>query len=162
MKASKLKGIAVVDVDTAQKIGSVTDVILDPKNLRVAGLEVKKGAFSSTHLLSTEKVRSFGQDAVTVDGESSIGGKEILEGIDSPEKFSSMTGTKIVTQSGRFVGRIDDVLISDDGLRIEGYEYSKGGIGSLVGLGSRQLAATPDQRYGGSLLVVPESVPAAE
>lgn len=162
MKASKLKGIAVVDIDTAQKLGSVSDVILDPANLRVAGLEVKKGAFASAHILPAEKVRSFGKDAVTVDGESSMGGKELLQSVERPEHLSAIVGTKIVTQSGSFFGRINDVLLSDDGLRIEGYEYSKGGIGSLVGLGGKQLPASPDQRYGGSLLVIPESVPTGQ
>jgi sporulation protein YlmC with PRC-barrel domain len=112
MRAERLKGMAVVDVDAAVKLGTVSDVILDPGARQVAGLIVARGQSllgGGQHFtLPASAVRALGQDAVTVrraEAEEQVGH---LGGLP---RLGQVVGRKVVTENGRLVGTIEDVEI---------------------------------------------------
>ena len=52
MKASELRGRAIVSLAEAQKLGEVDDVLLAPGQSRVAGIRIKHGLFGPTQYLA--------------------------------------------------------------------------------------------------------------
>jgi uncharacterized protein YrrD len=157
MKASSLKGIAILDLSTSEVLGHVTDIMIDPAERRLIGLEIKGDRYESKQVVPMESVRAFGKDAVTIESASGLRERASVPELRGKPTLNAFEGTKIVTESGEFVGKIKDVLLSDDGQQFVAYEYSTGGIGSLVGFGTKELKATPDQRYGPEILTVPQS-----
>ncbi len=157
MKASSLEGKAVVDLSIADKIGSVSQVVIDPNARKVLALEIRGERFSAPQIVLIEKVRSFGKDAVTIDNSSGLNERANVSELGGLPNASDFIGTRVVTESGTLLGTVRDVLFSDDGKEIVGYEYSRGGIGALVGLGHKTLSASSGQRYGGTILTVPDA-----
>src|SRR5436309_488109 len=66
MKASELRGRAIVSLAEAQKLGEVDDVLLAPGQSRVAGLRIKHGLFGPTQYLPSGDIYSVGPDAITI------------------------------------------------------------------------------------------------
>ncbi len=76
MRASDLKGRAVVTLSDATKVGQVEDVLFDPAYRRVLGFRVKNGLFGRTEALPREAVQSVGEDALTVAGPSAVNAED--------------------------------------------------------------------------------------
>ena len=66
MKASDLKGRAVVTLSDAIKVGRVDDVLLDAGYREVLGFRIKAGTFSRLEAVSRANVTGVGHAAVTV------------------------------------------------------------------------------------------------
>ena len=157
MKASSLKGIAIVDLSTSEVLGHVTDVMIDPAERRLIGLEIKGDRYTSKQVVPVSSVRAFGKDAVTIENASGLRERASFPELRHKPTLDDFEGTKILTESGEVLGKIKDVLLSDDGEHFLAYEYSTGGLGSMVGLGTKQLRATADQRYGTDILTIPRA-----
>jgi uncharacterized protein YrrD len=149
--------MSVIDLSTAEKLGNVSRIILDPNTRQMPGLEIKRGRFAAPQVVPIETVRAFGHDAITVPNTSGLGERDDFPQLAELPGLDNLLGAKIVTESGSVLGQIKDVILSDDGRRITEYEFSGGGIGALVGFGTKMLRATPQQRFGRSILTVPEA-----
>ena len=123
IRASELAGRPVVDIDMAEKVGTIEKLILDPNGQRVAGFVIARGGgFASNKGRATipaSAVHAIGPDAVTVkrEGAATVDVAR-LEGLP---RGSDVIGRKIVTEDGRYLGKVDDVLIEREGGRIFGY-----------------------------------------
>ena len=163
IRATELAGRAVIDLDAAEKLGSIDKIILDPDARRVAGFVVSRGASlfgNATHaMVSASAVHAIGPDAITV--------RHAAEPPDSPAlealpHASDLIGRKVVSTSGRFLGVVEDVLISGADGRIVGYQLASGAplarLGTLVGKKHRApyLRADAELRAGRELIVAPE------
>jgi len=153
--------MAVVDLSTAQKIGNVNKLVLDPNTRQVLALEVKSGMLGKPEVVLVENVQSFGKDAVTIDNSSGMASRDEFPQIKDLPSLGDVTGSRIVSASGTVLGQIKDVVLTGDGRTITEYEYSAGGLGGLMGR-TRSLPANDDQRYGGSILTVADEQVAAE
>ncbi len=131
IRATELSGRAVVDIDAAEKIGTVEKMILDPDGGCVAGFVVVRhgSGFTKDHiLLPASAVHAIGPDAVTIRR-----GDVIVSDIERLEKLprgSDLIGRKVVSEVGRFLGKVNDVLIDRTDGRILGYllaEHTPGG-----------------------------------
>jgi uncharacterized protein YrrD len=157
MKASSLKGIAILDLSTSQVLGHVTDIMIDPAERRLIGLEIKGDRYNSKQIVPMRSVRAFGKDAVTIENASGLRERASVPELHGKPTLNDFEGTKIVTEDGEVLGKIKDVLLSDDGQQFVAYEYSTGGLGAIVGRGMKELKATVNQRYGTEILTVPQS-----
>ena len=63
-RATELLGKAVVSSDTGEKLGTVSDVLLDEADHHLVGLVVRRGLMKSEHVLPSAAVQTFGRDAV--------------------------------------------------------------------------------------------------
>jgi sporulation protein YlmC with PRC-barrel domain len=63
-RASELMGKAVVSADTGEKLGAVSDLLLDETDHHLIGLVVQRGMMKSEHVLPAAAVQTFGRDAV--------------------------------------------------------------------------------------------------
>lgn len=167
IRASGLYGRAVIDLDTAERIGEVDEIIVDPYGPGIAGYVVAgaRSMFSSKKriIIPTDAVHVIGPDAVTM---RSAGAPDYQTAhLDALPRLSELTGRRMVSFGGRFLGAVEDALISERDGRIIGYPLERLGPGtwleSVFGLGWR--AERPDYvradaalRIGARLIVVPD------
>jgi sporulation protein YlmC with PRC-barrel domain len=127
VRATELAGRAVIDIDAAERIGSLDKLILDPEGRRVAGFVVSRGGsgFPGSKeqvLIPASSVRAIGPDAITI-RQSTVSGRDITR-LESLPRGSDLIGRKIVSEDGRFLGKVSDVLIDRTDGRIVGYLLS--------------------------------------
>ena len=164
LRLNDLVGRAVVDVEAAAKLGHVDDLILDPEGCRVAALVVVSGQSflgGGTHrVLSAAAVHSIGPDAVTVHGSA----VEPLPGqYDHLPRRRDIAGRKVVGESGKMFGHINDILVDPADGRIIGYSMADNPLGGLENIltgvkpATREyLRADAELRVGHDLVVVPD------
>lgn len=189
LNASKLRGISVVDLDAAQNVGQIVDVVLDPPTRRLAGLLIARGHNSGGSLLGgaprgeffpAAGLHAIGPDVVTA-RHTDPGQQPEVDPLAPFVRLSEMVGRRVVTHSGRVLGPIEDVVLSGADGCILSYTLSQrahgaaGVLGALFGSPEHHAAerhaagirGDADLRIGPDLIVVPddavlESAPAAE
>jgi sporulation protein YlmC with PRC-barrel domain len=168
IRATELAGRAVVDIDAAEKIGTVDRMILDPDGQCVAGFIIARhgSGFPGTRdhvLLPASAVHAIGPDAVTV-RQSVVAGSDMAR-LENLPRGSDLIGRKVVSEDGRFLGKVSDVLIDRTDGRILGYLLAEHTPGSRFEemLGSNRnprempyLPADAKLRAGRDLLVASE------
>lgn len=170
IRAKQLGGRAVVDVDAAEKLGKIDRIILDPESRRVAGFVVSQGSsiFNNTEdiVIPASSVHAIGPDAVTIHRGAEVHTAASFDGLP---RVSDIAGRKVVSDQGRLMGTVDDVLIDERDGRIIGYALagdglddklhnlvSPGGPGGEGTRGAAFLRADADLRAGKDLIVAPE------
>ncbi len=168
IRATELAGRAVVDIDTATKVGTVDRMILDPDGGRVAGFVISRhgSGFPGTKdhaLLPATAIHAIGPDAVTV-RQSHAAADEIAR-LETLPRGSDLIGRKVVSEDGRFLGKVSDVLIDRVDGRILGYLLSDhapaGRFQEMLGKDRKErempyLPADAKLRAGRDLLVASE------
>ncbi len=164
MKFTELKGLAVVDLEDAHKLGDVEDLLLEPATRQVVCLKVKKvGLFSSPILIPVSAVKNIGPNAVTVVvAVASTDAGDVSAAGNAPEMpdpktlvdLSQTLNNQVVTDGGALIGTIKDVEIDQSTLNIVGYEVSSGNVFTK----NPKFAATPDVRYGEKLVTIPQAL----
>ena len=107
--AENLKGMAIVSISEATRLGVVTNVLFDTGPLRVAALQAASA--ETEFVIPFELVRSLGTDAITVEssqvtqvaGAGSTMGN--LLGLDQLRKL------KVVDEAGTFIGTVHGVRL---------------------------------------------------
>jgi uncharacterized protein YrrD len=127
IRATELAGRPVIDIDGAEKIGTIDKMILNPDGRCVAGFVVTRSGSgfpgSRAHvLIPSAAVHAIGPDAVTIK-QSAVVGTDIGR-LETLPKGSDVIGRKVVSEDGRFLGKISDVLIDRIDGRIVGYLLS--------------------------------------
>ncbi|HLH21936.1 MAG TPA: PRC-barrel domain-containing protein [Chloroflexota bacterium] len=167
MRAKDLHGRAVIDLESARKLGSVGELLLDPQGRQIAGLVVSEGGslLGGQHhmIVPAAALHAIGEDAITVrDTGSPAPANEDFGGLP---RLSKLLGRRVVTQGGKLLGSLEDVLIEGANGRISGYllgaSHEPGeAIEGWFGGGKSQpryVRADTDIRVGEDLIVVPDN-----
>jgi uncharacterized protein YrrD len=127
IEASKLIHLPIGALDSQAKIGSVQNIIIDPKNGELLGFFVKEsGLFSPTKVLSSTDITEFDANGlVTKTNDNFVDLKEIIKIKDVVKKNIKIIGASAITESGSKVGKVFDLLINTDTLLVVKY-YIKG------------------------------------
>lgn len=165
IRTSELHGMAVIDVDSAAKLGTIDEIFLDLDRRTITGLSLSQGGTLLTgddHLLiPASAVHAIGEDAVMVRHPSEAPGLEVAT------RASALAGRNLVTQSGTHLGALDDVLFDEESGRIVGYVFSsreaQSGLASLFGARRDHddpmvdyVRGDADMNVGGEIIVVPD------
>jgi uncharacterized protein YrrD len=76
-RVSDLMGKTIVSADTGEKLGTVSDILLDDTDTRVVGLVVRSGWMGKEQVLPREAVQTLGRDAVVArSGSGLVGARE--------------------------------------------------------------------------------------
>jgi uncharacterized protein YrrD len=162
IKANDLDGRAVVDLESAKKVGYVDEIYLDTDGGRIAAYLVAEGSKLSGGgqkiLMPASAVETIGPEAIMV---HPIGGERVEHGdLDRLPRLSHVKGKKVVSEGGKLLGTIDDVLLADASGHIEGYTLkSASWTESLFGGNDDHpdyVRGDANLRLGEDLLVVPE------
>ena len=76
-RATELIGKGVVSADTGERLGTVSDILLDESEHRLVGLVVRRGLMKSEHVLPSAAVQTYGRDTVV-----SRSGRDLLTAKD--------------------------------------------------------------------------------
>jgi uncharacterized protein YrrD len=165
IRGSQLVGRAVVDMDAANRLGKIKEIIVQRDGERVAGFivahgETVVGTGGKRRIIPASALHSIGPDAVTV---HSLGKEEAREDLDALPRMSDVVGHKMVTRSGRLLGSIDDLLINPADGTIIGYAVGEGVRGKLENIFHPErsrihgyVRADSDFNVGNDLIVVPD------
>jgi sporulation protein YlmC with PRC-barrel domain len=167
IRASGLYGRGVVDLDTAERVGCVDEIIVDPYGPGIAGYVVscERTLFGKRKrvIVSMDAIHAIGPDALTM---RSVGTPDYQTAhLDALPRLSELTGRRMISFGGRLLGSIEDALIDEGDGRIIGYPLERPGPGTwlepLIGLGWRverpdYVRADAALRIGARLIVVPD------
>jgi len=159
MKASDLKGRNVVTVEKPEHVGAVDEVVFDPDNRQIAGLKIKTPEHTTPQLIHARDIRSIGEDVVTIRDKSAMGNEGAFPELGKLPDLRELTNAKAMSQSGKVIGQISNVLIDPQRLSIEGYELGGSFWEQLTG-GRKVFNATEGMHYGKGILMIPDDVAA--
>ena len=166
IKASQLLGRAVIDMEAAERLGKIKEIILQRDGERVAGLVVVRGETivgtgGTKQIIPASALHSIGPDAITVRG--SVMKERSPADLDNLPRMTDVIGHKMVTRSGRLLGSIDDVLINGADGTIVGFAVGEGVRNKLENIFNPQrskihgyVRADADLQVGNELIVVPD------
>ena len=164
IKGSQLIGRAVIDMEAAERLGKIKEIIVQRDGERVAGFvvvhgETIVGTGGKRRMIPASAVHSIGPDAMTVRGSAM---QELAE-LDNLPRMSDIIGHKMVTRSGRLLGVIDDMLINRADGTIVGFVVGEGVRNKLENIFNPQrsrvhgyVRAEADLHVGKDLIVVPD------
>ena len=166
IKGSQLVGRAVIDMEAAERLGRIKEIIVQRDGERVAGFvvvhgETIVGTGGTRRTIPASALHSIGPDAITVRGSAM---KERAPDLNGFPRMSDVIGHKMVTQSGRLLGSIDDVLINGADGTIIGFAVGEGVRNKLENFFNPQrsrihgyVRADADLQVGNELIVVPDN-----
>ncbi len=105
-----LIGKAVVARATANKIGQIHDLIVDPVTGELIGLSVHM-ADGSLRLVNHLEIYSFGPDAVMINSDESAVPVQDSPLKTSPLAKNNLIGAKVITEGGKVLGQIANIYI---------------------------------------------------
>jgi sporulation protein YlmC with PRC-barrel domain len=152
---SKLKGMPVLESRTGNKIGLVSDLIVDPSEGKALGLTILRPD-KQTCTITPDKFR-LGKDAVMAIDDACLARGFPREFVDGAS-VSRMLGEHMVTEDGHLVGRLRDVHVTPDSLTIN-YHVIESAVQRWIGGGFYISGVTP-QAFSADLkrIIVPSEV----
>jgi len=166
IRANDLDGRAVIDLETAKKVGYVDEIFLDPTQGQIAAFRVSEGSSLTGGrkiVVPASAVESIGPEAIMIRTSPEMSASE--GHLDDFPRLSKVTGRKVVSEGGRLLGAIDDVLIDSADGRVHGYTLKDAswtaGLSDLFSPDHDHrddyIRGDTDLRLSEDLLVVPES-----
>ncbi|KOV52043.1 hypothetical protein ADL00_38415 [Streptomyces sp. AS58] len=117
MLLSRTQGEVVMDLTTAETVGTVAACTVAPSPARIAGLRLKTRG-RGHHTLVWEDVRSFGPDAVAVEGADRIRDEKDIDPGDPASAVHDPVGKAVLTETGLEKGTVIDVEFDEESGRI--------------------------------------------
>lgn len=162
VRATEIAGLPVVSIAEGEALADVKDVVYDPEQGQVLGFTLNQRGFlrgPMKAMLPIAGVAAIGRDAVMVAGPGlpdDAGGR--LAGEVGSSAGRNVVGDDVLTDGGRKLGRVLDIVVSADDGDVLGYELE--GDPGLQGPSGRPLfLPIPDTlAVSGTVLVVPNSV----
>lgn len=132
---SEAKGRQVVSTATADTVGTVSELVVDPVTRSVLALQLRKAESGDT--LRYTDITAFGADAVTVSGADRITepGEDVTALLG---KDHQLVGKRVLTSAGDEIGKVGDVEFSPESGRLTTIHLDDGEVGGqrLLGVGS--------------------------
>jgi len=142
MDGETLRGIAVVSVQEARKLGTVDDVLLDLQRHRLGGVTLQGGLFRGGPTVEWSAIRSVGQDAVMVDDSGAVAAP--LDAKHSAlVRLTALRGTKVVTDMGDLAGTIAEVEVDPASGAVAAYTVAAYTVAAYTVACSARPRATP-------------------
>ena len=150
MNTSHVNGLSVVSIGTGEKLGSVSEILLDPAADHIAAFAIDDGASGgllssqppSTRWVNAQDVHAIGPDAMTVPDASVL-----RDAADDTEMtpLSVLIGEKVVTEGGTYVGQVAAAEIDENSMTVTGLEVSPGFFKSNKVVGRADLITVGDE-----------------
>jgi uncharacterized protein YrrD len=122
-----ITGKSLISAHGGEKLGEVSNILIDPDTLRVSALVISQGnIFNREDLIfPADDVQVWGKDVILIK-QSGAGRRE--QEIPDREKWLNVSddikGRYVVSMDGTRIGQVNDVVIGPDG-RILGYDLSQ-------------------------------------
>jgi uncharacterized protein YrrD len=125
MRVSEIVGKSVISRGNGDELGHVTDLLVDAEASRVVALVIGHGPCSAEHVLRYADVRRFGSEAVlTQSAARLIRPREWAAREADTPRSSTLKNRRVMTDHGRYLGAVRDMLLHDQTGRIEAYDIA--------------------------------------
>ncbi|MFA6492805.1 MAG: PRC-barrel domain-containing protein [Patescibacteria group bacterium] len=131
IEASKLIGMPIASLETQSKIGTVREIIVDPKNGQLLGLMVQiGGVFSPKKVLSIIDITDWDPNGlVTNSDENLVDAAEVVRIKNLLDEKIILLGMNAKTESGQKLGIVENFLIDTNNTIVTKY-YLKDILGN--------------------------------
>ncbi len=152
-RLSELPGRAVVAADTGEKLGTVSDVLVDAQGRRIVGFIVGGQLLTAERVVPSENVQAVGDAVIARSHEGIVGAREWRDGDSDSIRSSTLKNKPVMTVGGRRLGVIKDVHVEERTGVITGYDVSGG---TFAGFLTRRnlIPESTDIRIGPDAVVV--------
>lgn len=157
-KGREMLGLPVIALAQAAKVGVVRDLAIDPSRRAVVALLLADTPRKKPdRVVSFQSVRRMGPDAVLIEDQSAATPlSEHPEMLTLWEGPSRLSGLQVLTEEGRTVGTVADVMLDERSGAIEQYQLSAGALRDVFS-GRLFLPASAPRAVGREYMIVPES-----
>ncbi len=124
IQASKFIGLPVGELENNSKVAHIINIFVDPKNQQIIGFfcKLNKTFFASKKILSINDVLDYDTSAVIVRSEEELLEiKEVVKIKKLIDKKIFFFGMKTRTESGQYLGKVDDFVFEIKKLKISKY-----------------------------------------
>ncbi len=143
MRISETIGRKIVSTSSAETVGTVDNLIVDPKRHSVVAVQVKKAA-SGGDALPWNEITAFGVDAVTVTSSGAV--SESDEDVAAlMSKDHRLIGKRVLSAAGDELGTLVDVDFDPEAGSVRALLLDTAEVAGdrLVGVGSYAVVVTP-------------------
>lgn len=109
----KLIGRPIVSLETANKLGEVSDLLVNPIAGQLAGFSVQR-LDESEALIGMLEVHDIGPDAIIVEQDDSLASTDDSTIKTLPKAKDNLIGVKVITEHGQLVGNISNLYLCFD------------------------------------------------
>ena len=103
-------GRPALSLQTANKLGQVDDLVVDPLKGQLMGFSIQ--CLDQSHaLVDWRVVHSVGSDAIMVDGDDSLVDVDRSPIKVFPQAKKDLIGVKVITEHGELMGKISDLFL---------------------------------------------------
>jgi uncharacterized protein YrrD len=131
----KLIGRQVVSLETANKLGRVSDVLVDTLSGQLAGICVRR-ADGTIALASILDFHSIGPDAIVVENDQSLVLRDASPLNVLAKAKEDLIGVKVMTHHGQNLGSISNLFVCIDRRPVFVYEVRSSFLNTLLGRAS--------------------------
>lgn len=161
-KSRKFISMPIVSLEEGIGIGVVRNLVVDPVKMEITALVIdQRGWFREQKIIPYSKVRSIGNDAITIDRSStvqrSVNLPEILKLLK--ERINPI-GTKVVAENGTVLGLVDEYYINEETGKILTLEISGKFLEALF-KGKALLSSDYIRTIGADIIVAKEGAESA-
>ena len=159
LRATEINGLPVVSIADGEALADVKDVVYDPDQGSLVGFTLNKRGFLKGPMkavLPMSSVAAIGRDAVMVAGTDACEEKGSGAAAEvSAGAVGNVVGNDVLTDAGRRLGKVTDIVVAADSGDVLGYELE--GDERLQGhAGKRLFLPIPDTiAVSGTTLLVP-------
>ncbi len=156
-----LIGKPVITLADGKQIGETHDVVYSATAGRLVGFTLLQNAglfkHGDTYWLPAASIHSLGEDAITVQADDSLTAVEGDVNEYAAQAGHGVLGKRLMTDDGKFLGAIDDVLIERSSMNVVAYEIS-GGLFQDLYKGQTDVSIHTVTSIGEDVVIVPASV----
>lgn len=131
MDARAFRGMAVVTVDGAERLGRVDDVLFETEPLRVAALALETDRGQEAVPLSA--IHRVGDDAIMVESRQKALSAEPRLAIDRMKDLQTLAKLKVVDDGGTFMGQVERVDVDPSTGAVNSMEVTRSNTFGLGG-----------------------------
>ena len=159
LRATEISGLPVVSIADGEAVADVKDVVYNPERGGLVGFTLNKRGFLKGPMkavLPISSVVAIGRDAVMVADTDACEEKGSgPEAGVSAGAVGNVVGNEVLTDAGRRLGKVTDVVVAADSGEVLGYEL-EGDEGLQGHAGQRLFLPIPDTlAVSGQALMVP-------
>lgn len=134
LKSKKFIGMPVISLEEGQRIGKIKELVINPTTKVVAALLIEqKGWFKDQKFIPYSKVCSVGNDAITVEQNSSVQkGTSLPEIMQLTKDKYIIVDCKVIAENGTVLGMTEEYFVDAISGEIVGLEISGSFINSFL------------------------------
>jgi sporulation protein YlmC with PRC-barrel domain len=143
MNSKDLHGIAVLSIESGEKLGSLARTYVDGPKKRIAGFAfTESGGFmqvESEPNIDTRDVRTLGPDAIIVDSRDAIHGKNVNEHFADYLVLDELAHRPVLSASGTSIGQVSSLEFDTDSFALTEIDVSSGRFAANRAIPMRQV-----------------------